>query len=425
MYDDEFQVHELLDKWNPFGPPTPEGVLGLFRRKPHAAEHIFSGNQTLLHKCMHFYSNRLDLVLILIEAYPEALIHEDNEGCLPIHTALTAENRVPDLALVHLLISKAPETILDQTSAGKFPLHLACQHGDASVVKFLIECFPDILNYRDRSGKFPLDHALDKKEVNLEVLKVLLDQSANLLTFVDDNGNLSLHRLLRRNSRKCDTTVDIITNACPGALRFQNAEGQTPLLQACAEFNSLSQIYTLVRQWPEQVSTQAVVLFYETAFNGELLPSALASKSLSLDRVRQWIEFHPEELLSPDTQGRLPIHYAAASPSNEAIDVVQFLMEKSEECVFTADLYGRLPLHYACGAPSCDRHLAEALISAFPDGLGQADKDGRLPWHYADCARNAFAFDRTLEQFPEIDTDLDMIPDEIRWDMLQVIHDES
>jgi ankyrin repeat protein len=425
MYEDEFQVHGLLDKWNPFGPPTPDGVIALFNQKPTAAEHIFSDGQTLLHKCMQDYSNRMDLVQIFIEAYPEALTHEDNQGCLPIHLALTAERRAPNLELVKLLILKAPETILDQTSVGKFPLHLACQRCDASVVKFLIDCFPDILHYRDRSGKFPLDYALDQKDINVEVMKILLDQNRVLLTFIDDDGSLPLHRILRRNHRNFDTIVDILTDVCPGALRFQNSEGQTPLLQACSEFNSLSQVYTLVRRWPEQVTTQAGMLFYETSFNGELLPSALVSKSSTLYRVRKWINMYPEVVLSPDTQGRLPIHYAAVSSSDDAVDVIQFLMEISESSVSRADQYGRLPLHYACGSPSCDEDRAEALINAFPEGLRHADNDGRLPWHYADRARNSFVFDRTFELFPEIDTDLNMVPDEIRWDILQIIQDDA
>jgi ankyrin repeat protein len=423
MYEDEFQVHDLLDRWNPFGPPIPDRVIELFNQTPTAAEHIFSDGQTLLHKCMQHYSNRMDLVEIFIEGYPEALIHGDNKGCLPIHLALTAERREPNLELVKLLILKAPETVLEQTPSGKFPLHLACQRCDASVVKFLIECFPDILHYRDRSGKFPFDYALDQKDINVEVMNILLDQNPDLLTFIDDDGDLPLHRILQRNHRSFDTIVDILTDICPLALRFQNSEGQTPLLQACSEFNSLSQVYTLVRRWPEQVTTQAV--FYETSFNGELLPSALASKSSTLDRVRQWINMYPDVVLSPDTQGRLPIHYAAVSSSYDAADIIQFLVEMSESSVSRADQYGRLPLHYACGSLSCDEDRADALIDAFPEGLRHADNDGRLPWHYADRARNSFVFDRTFELFPEMDTDLDMVPDEIRWDILQIIQDDD
>eukprot|EP00980_Cylindrotheca_fusiformis_P016750 scaffold5048_cov121-Cylindrotheca_fusiformis.AAC.1 len=421
MYEDEFQVEALLDRWNPSGPPSAEGVAELFRQYPAAAEHIFAGSKTLLHKCMEYYSDRRGLVREIMEAFPEALIHHDNEGYLPIHRALAGGNRGAGLDLIKLMVLKANLTILEQTNSGELPLHLACRHCDVSVVQYLIDCFPDVLSYRDRSEKFPLDYALFRETAGIDVLKIVLDKSSGLLSLMDDSGDLPLHRVLRRNHQNLDIVVETVTDACPGALRFQNAEGKTPLLLACEESNSLSQIYSLIRQWPEQVTTQPGFPFYETSFNGELLASSLVSKALSFDRFRQWIERHPEEVLSPDIQGRLPIHYAAASPSNDAVAVVQFLIEKSGECAATADKYGRLPLHYVSGTPLFDQRVAEVLIDAFPGGLISADKEERLPWHYGDCARNSFISDRTFDLFPDSDINLDLVPDEIRWDILSVV----
>jgi hypothetical protein len=70
MYHDGFQVYELLDKWNHQGPPNPKDLKDLFDRDPAVARQEFLFGQTLLHKCMEFYSNRLDLVHIFLEAYP-------------------------------------------------------------------------------------------------------------------------------------------------------------------------------------------------------------------------------------------------------------------------------------------------------------------------------------------------------------------
>eukprot|EP00980_Cylindrotheca_fusiformis_P016751 scaffold5048_cov121-Cylindrotheca_fusiformis.AAC.2 len=421
MYEDEFQINALLHMWNPAGPPSAEGVAELFRYDPKAAQRTFPGNKTLLHSCMEYYSDRRGLVQEIIEAYPEALIHHDNEGYLPIHRALAGGNRGAGLDLVKLMVLKAHLTVFEQTHSGQLPLHLACRHCDVSVVQYLIDCFPELLSCRDNSGRFPLDYALFRDKARAEVLTTMLDKCSSLLYLMDDSGDLPLHRVLRHNHHNLDIVVETVTDVCPAALRFQNAEGQTPLLLACEESNSLSQIYSLIRQWPEQVTTQPGFPFYETSFNGELFASSLVSKSLSFDRVRQWIERHPEEVLSPDIQGRLPIHYAAASPSNDAVAVVQFLIEKSGECAATADKYGRLPLHYVSGTPLFDQRVAEVLIDAFPGGLISADKDERFPWHYGDCARNSFISEKTFELFPDSDINLDLVPDEIRWDILQVI----
>jgi len=364
----------------------------------------------------------MDLVEIFIDSFPESLYMEDTEGYLPIHRALAVE-KVPDLHLVKLLIMKAPETILDATKAGEFPLHLASRHCDTSIVKFLVESFPDVVQYRDCNGKFPVDHALHRQDVDLEVLNLLLEIHSVSLTLIDDSGRLPLHRLLKRNNRRLDEAVNTLTGWCPGALRFQDSDGQTPLLQACAQNNTLSQIYSLVRSWPEQVTTQATVDFYETSFNRELLPSALISKSTALDRVSQWIEFRRGVLLAPDSQGRLPLHYAAVSQSRESSQIVQLLLDEAPSAASKEDQYGRLPLHYAAATPGCKSSIVNALIAANPDNLQHADQTGRIPWHYADCARNETFFDQTMELFPNVETDLDYVPDEIRWDIVQVIPD--
>lgn len=422
MYQDEFQVYELLDRWNSMGPPKADGVSTFFEQNPSAAKHVFAHGQTFLHKCCQHYSNHADLVEIFMEFFPESLCMQDTEGFMPIHRALTAEKK-PDLELVKMLIMKAPETILDSTNSGEFPLHLACRNCDASVVKFLLESFPDVVQYRDFEQKFPVDHALERQDVDLEVLNLILEKHSVSLTLLDSVGRLPLHRLLKRNNKRLDEVVDVVTRWCPGALRFQDSYGQTPLLQACSQNNTLSQIYSLIRNWPEQVTLQATVSFYETDFNRELLPSALISKSTTLVRVSQWIEFRRDVLLALDSQGRLPLHYAVVSQSRESAKIVHLLLEEAPTSASIEDQYGRIPLHYAAATPSCNEKLLNILIDAYPEGLEHADQTGRLPWHYADCARNDVIFDRTLELYPTVDTDLDYVPDEIRWDIVQVIRD--
>ena len=428
MYQDEFQVYELLDRFNSFGPPVVEEVSALFTRNPDAARRDFAYGQTLLHTCMQNYSNHLDLAKIFYGAYPESISTFDNEGYLPIHRALLADNRKPNLDVIKFLILSAGETILESTSLGEFPLHLACKRSSSvDVVQFLIDCFPDVLQYRDRGGKFPLDHVLDGYEINKDILQLLLQRYPVLLTFINDQGILPLHNILGRNHKRYDDIVDILIEYGPGALRFQELKGgKTPLLQACSNDNSLSQIYCLVRNWPEQVSAHSGILFYETNFNGELLPSALMSKSSRLDHVQDWVRLHPGVVHTPDTQGRVPLHYAVVSESHDALDIVQFLLDESElSTVLFVDQEGRLPLHYAAAASTCQDGVINILIDKYPEGLQQTDNDGRLPWHYADCARKSFVFDRTVELYPDSEIDLELVPDEVRWDIVQIIPDNT
>ena len=84
-----------------------------------------------------------------------------------------------------------------------------------------------------------------------------------------------------------------------------------------------------------------------------------------------------------------------------------------------ADRHGRLPLHYAAAAGN--RAILDILVDKYPDGLLQEDEDGRLPWHYAECARMDGVYDLTLDLADGEIGELDLVPDEVRWDVLQIV----
>jgi hypothetical protein len=110
------------------------------------------------------------------------------------------------------------------------------------------------------------------------------------------------------------------------------------------------------------------------------------------------------------------------------LDICQFLMEESKSkledeeyysgCA-VADHHGRLPLHYAAAAASGP--VVDLFMEVYHEGLMQADKDGRLAWHYADCARQDGVYERTCELYPDLALDLDLVPEEIRWDIIQIV----
>ena len=418
---DSYAVWELLDIWNHRGPPIAEDVRRLFRRDPDSAKKEFLYGQTLLHRCMDTYGDRVELVKVLLEAYPRALLKTDDNGFLPLHRALMSEHWNPNREIVELLISQAPETIISAGPTGALPLHLACRRTNEAVVQYLVDCFPDAVQYRDNDGKFPLNHALDTPDPNDRIVELLVQAYPVLLSFSDDKGRLPLHCSLERHRNLHTRIIEILIDHCPGALRLQDGLGKTPLLQACVQNNPLSQIYSLVRKWPEQVTTQASSIFEEDTFNGEMLPSALASKSTSLDQVVKWVGLYPHVVLSPDLQGRLPIHYAVLSPSDEALDIVRFLLDESgSSSLSVADNHGRLPLHYAAVAGI---EATDLLLEVYPEGLLRADEDERLPWHYADCARNDRLYEGMCELYPETEFDLDLVPEEIRWDVIHISSD--
>ncbi|KAL3906926.1 MAG: hypothetical protein SGILL_009080 [Bacillariaceae sp.] len=306
-----------------------------------------------------------------------------------------------------------------------------------------MDCFPDACQYRDNEGKFPLDHALEVTDPKASIVQLLIQQHPVLLSYQDEAGRLPLQRLLKKagasrsmskRSSRYDKVVKVLLEGFEGSLRLQDGDGHTPLMLACTSDNSpISLVYILLRQWPEQISPNlAPNIFNNERFNGELIHSSLASESATLDNVKLWLQRYPDTVLSKDRHGRLPLHYAVVSTSAEAYEIFHYLLMEhaaaaaddddptitTRQQLMTPDNDGLLPMHIAAASSTCSLDILQCLIHQYPESLLQADKDGRLPWHFGECSRQDVVFEETVQRFPAVDTDLDLVPDEIRFDFL-------
>lgn len=440
-YHDAYQIFELLDKSYNM-PPDPAAMMELFQRKPYEATKTFAYGQTLLHKSFEFFSSHERVIDVLLGAYPEALKKEDDDGYLPIHRLLLGRwgDNIPEM--VSKIVNAFPECLVTPTlTGGELPLHIASKRTDRADVIELLLCFPDACQYRDYNGKFPLDHALEASIPRPSIVRLLVNHHPVLLSFPDEKGFLKIHKILNKCSlleKSCyDEVVETLVSGCEACLRVQDASGCTPLFLACTQNHSLSQIYSLVRTWPEQVTHHgSKTIFDSTTFNGEILYPSLVSRSTKMSNVQSWLHRDAEARYRADIHGRLPIHYAVLSESRGAYEIVRCLLfgmddDNNDESscqnqLSTRDKNGRLPIHLASALPSCRAEILNLLIEKHPESLLQADEDGRLPWHYGECSRQDLVFETTAELFPGIEVDLDLVPEEIQWDILSVKgHDTS
>jgi ankyrin repeat protein len=345
---------------------------------------------------------------------------------------------------------------MEATNTGTLPLHLACKRADSGkeskcidVVRYLLTTFPDAVRYRDNENKFPLDHALQDQVVNLDIIRLLIQEYPVLLSFPDDSGMLPLHRTLKSSfGLRHQTVVELLVDGYEGALRLQDKDGYTPLLYACTMNRRLSTVYSLVRKWPEQVmvghAANSIIFGSPDKFNGELLHSSFSSKASKLESVVKWLERYPDGIWNKDLHGRLPIHYAVISPSHDALAIVCLFLEHEDGTdsgcnddvenkddgrprrtrqLATPDNDGRLPLHFASACPRCSNEMLTMLIQRYPKALIHEDNDGRLCWHYADLARQDVVFEETTQRYRDVEYDLELVPEEIRWDIVQVLPD--
>mmetsp|Transcript_3204 Transcript_3204/g.8657 ORF Transcript_3204/g.8657 Transcript_3204/m.8657 type:complete len:445 (+) Transcript_3204:148-1482(+) len=435
FYHDAYQIYELLDESHS-NCPDPVAMRDLFLRKPLESKREFVYGRTLLHKALEFFSHRADVIDVILKAYPESAGKEDELGYLPMHHLLSGRwgDNISEMTLK--ILNAFPECLVTPTSmGGELPLHIASKRTEcADVIKILL-CFPDACHYRDYVAKFPLDHALEARNPSKEVVQLLVDQCPVLLSFTDQSGSLILHRTLEKCSliykSSYDEVIEILLSGCESSLRLQDGSGRTPLLMACTQNHSLSQIYSLVRKWPEQVTPNGSrSIFDSTKFNGEILYPSLMSKSTKLSSIQKWLVQDPCVRLRRDLSGRLPIHYAVLSDSEKAYETVQFLLHGEEpkegskssslQQLSTKDKDGRLPIHMASASSSCQPEILQLLIEKYRNGLMARDKDGRMPWHYGECSRQDLIFETTADIFPQMEVDLNLVPEEIQWDILSV-----
>ena len=407
MYTDAYALADDLNALN-LDEPNVDEIRDLFRRDPTAAKYQDFSQQTLLHKCLEHFPHRHDLVDVFIEFYPEALMQEDDAGNLPIELFINKVDKKPQITF-NLLVEICPEALLHENKQGQLPLHLACSSSnnlncprDSELIRCLVEAFPDALMHPDFAGMFPLQLACRVEpsgsypDPPTNAIALMIDKAPHILTetIPDGEGRLPLHHL--SGSSLYHDTVSVLVEKFPRALLLQDSENCTPLMNACMnEKASLDMVYCLVRQWPEQVTSQSANVFDNERFNGDMLPIAIASESASVERVRNWAEKQPRILSALDGfHKRVPLHYAAASRSPEQFSLVQCLLKIDPSAASIHDAMGRYPLHYAALSKSSEAvSVAKLLVNAFPDAMTAEDTDGMLPWHYAECANACFGSD--------------------------------
>lgn len=160
-----------------------------------------------------------DLVKALLNTYPDAASIHDDYGMLPIHYA--AGNMASE-DVINTLISGYPSgTSTADSLMGMLPLHYLCDYGPSSIsiIDRLLSANPDAINFKDFSGKTPLDLArvagYDGRE---EVIKSLRHGTENSLMIShsfeshasgQDSSNMSRGMQLSAKSKQLIASLNI------------------------------------------------------------------------------------------------------------------------------------------------------------------------------------------------------------------------
>jgi Ankyrin repeats (3 copies) len=138
----------------------------------------------------------LEVVEVLINKCPTALMMKDHYGELPIHIAVAAGNwKAPDFPyykydvhkrrsymtsfrsadVIKCLLDACPKSLLARSYGGSTPLHIAVRFASVEVVKLLVDECPQALRTEDACGQLPLHVAATERGFPKEIARCLVE----------------------------------------------------------------------------------------------------------------------------------------------------------------------------------------------------------------------------------------------------------
>jgi len=320
-------------------------------------------------------------VRTFVEAHPGVLTAKnDEDGRLALHRIVTyyvCEIFGDD----GYIISREMPPLLEQRAA---------------IVSCLAEANPEALAVQDDEGGTPLHIAAsagcgEEEDVYaiFEVLHGLYPDACGVRSQEGDEGWLPLHSALNRGLRDNTQTTLLESSISQGVdLSFRSL----PVLHLAVEADWNPRRDLIQRLLEQEPGSAAIKLP-----NGKLPLHEFCGKDLSCffwfdapEIVRDLIEDYHSALWTPGIGGYLPVHIVLCcnweydDSDNDAVDVLQVLIEAYPEGLAHASDAGELPLHTALSRlMQPPRKVIDILLDHHSHAIKQKNHNGCLPLHFS------------------------------------------
>jgi len=347
----------------------------------------------------------LEVVKLLVNAWPEGTRHRDNSGefgggsggYLPIHNLCNNYNLDAAVSrdILELLLDADPSSPKETDSSEScLPIHYAVGYGNKSLefCKLLVKAYPESLKIESGDGRLPLHEACIYKRVELvEYLFQKDPESIDVRTIaVDDLYHSSIGGLLPIHLTEDAETIKVLLKHDPNAALKTNYDGMLPLQLVCGGSDvSLSSVKVLYDAYPEAIGA--------VDHDGRtLLDLARGNDRQRQERNASVISFLEKELVYvqqsrdmmymtlPDEEGYLPLHRALLQ-GDITLGSIKLLVRGNLSALQVVDRNGVRPIHIACRNATVG--IVKFLMEA-PNGLDVCDTNKNYPIHYACRAAN-------------------------------------
>jgi ankyrin repeat protein len=209
-------------------------------------------------------ASQIDLLRVLVAAYPRALVETDAHGKTPLMTVMLQSHSLPSEEVVELLLglrspgfgvySRERPALIPSGETGQLPLHVAAEEllSNYNLISTICEAYPDARAVQDFRGRTPLHLALQNyrsfavDEATMELLYI-----ESIARVKDNDGKTPFDLMVenpkcvrepshRKNSQIfqdfLDTSMDRPRNGREATLFLRQFRNMPPWLrrQACA-----------------------------------------------------------------------------------------------------------------------------------------------------------------------------------------------
>jgi ankyrin repeat protein len=363
--------------------------------------------QLPLHALLQRCCATSEMVLDLIEGYPQAVSTPDGHGLLPLHHACNAG--VNDLNIVKKLLEISPQSAkvevnLSDGSKGPLPIHLALSnvatHGHAfevsnRVIEMLLNAYPEAANiWNPESALLPLHAAFLSKRSASVLLKLMRATTDGISTevYIQESGERKTTTLLHLFAAQSHTHMEpddineiikAFALSSPEIFSAKDSDGRLPLHMVWMQLETKEEsrralVEGLVTRYPNAV---------HVADKSNMTPLAYITRARDLYSFEKVFEMNPFAAAVKSDDGMYPLHQACTSGAtgrlSQSVDkILTALLQKNPEAAAEPDDSGSLPLHLFCktaGASHAEPHTIQRLVDAYPDALNITDQNSMLP----------------------------------------------
>jgi ankyrin repeat protein len=312
LYPNAAEVEKDKSGWMPLHvalkkKASPDIITMIFKAFPKAAEVRDSWGSLPLH-CALLRLASVDVINVLLKAYPEAAEVPMIGGWLPLHYALLQE---ASKDVINMLYKAYPKAVQVQNEYGNFPLHYACtsqfylRDSSLEVLNLLIAAYPEGIDAKDREDKLPSDYLKDAISdengtehlyllhaaviggFSTSLVKLLLQAFPESCMQKDNDGKVPLHHACASRATNFFEVVMALLHADEGSKNIVDNQGRTPM-----------QVLKCTASHQDE--------------NKMLLLHHLAASSdcLTEESVLFLVNANPDSIRTPDKYDMLPFHHA-------------------------------------------------------------------------------------------------------------------